>query len=106
MDHLALTCRPKVSIIYSSHFLVANLHGPSSWWLTGPQLCGSQVGVDLGEQGEAAARFHPVLHRPVPRCAAPARLQAAETGGEEGCARKQSSLGAGGILLVLGDRGC
>lgn len=52
MDHLALTCWPKVSVIYSSHFLVANLHGPNSWWLTGPQLCGSQVSVDLGEQGE------------------------------------------------------
>lgn len=50
MDHLALTCWPKVSVIYSSHFLVANLHGPNSWWLTGPQLCGYQVDMDLGEQ--------------------------------------------------------
>lgn len=60
MDYLVLTCRPKVSIIYRPHFLVANLHrwAPSRWQARAVRLA-SQHGYR--ERDNPAARHHFVL---------------------------------------------
>lgn len=98
MDYLVPTCRPKVSIIYRPHFLVANLHrwAPSGWQARAVRLR-SQHGYR--EQDNPAARHHFVL------CCTktePTWPQVLEESGkkraEEDFPRKQRLLSSGGDM--------